>query len=545
MTLVNRTGNPTSIGAPSRRPMAFTLIELLVSLAVLSVALAVVATVFSISTKTATQAAAYSQTQSWLRRFTMELREDLRGIVPAESVLVLRGRTIPASLTPETLDARQRYRVLIGNPQDTALLNALGGGENSSDDPASATVLSHYGDPRADLMMFLTNRAMASNAPPAGSTTPLEEALQNGTKFAPAFVTYGHAALANAMLINPGTPTARYVPEPETGWRHVNQRRGANGGISNNPTDPSRISAQEWILARRQLLVINDPSQPPAPASYVAPAAWIASDSDDGNSFLLGLGGVPQGTGQVLQPDAGDAIQMVLTRNSTGLAGFLPQFTSPGVGTTDPALVTPYGTATVFPAPAGRPLFAVPEMDRLMSLMYPGGLDLQNPLGPQTIACVISNPPPDLKSNLSLQALPGCVWFQVEFLQPEDPRNHPDYFDWTPDQPGDNATPTDALRWVQVPNGAIHVFVPDSLANRRAILEAPPAVGLGEPRAWGDFGALPPAVGVAPPDPGTPAAQNLVRVRTFPYAIRITVRATDPKGRLNDPIVRTVIHRFD
>lgn len=556
---------PTQRGLRS----AFTLIELLISLAVLSVALAVVATVFSITSQTASQAAAYSQTQNWLRKFTLELREDLRGIIPSQSVLVLRGRTIPASLTPETLDAAQRYRVLIGDPRDTALLNALGGGDQPSDPNPPPAILNHYSDPRADLMMFLTHRPLASNAPPVastaggvGSNVHMAQALQNGTKFAPSFITYGHAALATATLLNPGTPNARYVPADESAWRHINQRRGATGNISTNSNDPSRVPAQEWILARRQLLVIDDPTLTPS-FDMIPIQNWTASDFPDGNSMLFNLGGSSNSLiddamieGQTRQFAAGDAIRMVLTRYDP-LApatswGLLTQLSRPSLGFS-PSLAIPYGAPAFGLAPAQPPLFAGGVGStmgfRLMSLMYPGGADVHASLGPQTVACVIPNPPPDLRSNLGLQALPGCVWFQVEFLQPEDPRNHPEFFDWTPDNPGDNVTPTDAPRWVQVPNGAMYMFVPDSPENRQAIMED----FTGGNRNWTRFGALPPDVGFEPPPPpaGNPPMvggidfRSLIRVRTWPYAIRITVRATDPKGRLDEPIVRTIIHRFD
>ena len=65
---------------------AFTLIEMLVSLAVLSVALAVVGVVFTVTTKTASQSAAYSETHNWVRQFVQQIDEDLRYVDPANSV---------------------------------------------------------------------------------------------------------------------------------------------------------------------------------------------------------------------------------------------------------------------------------------------------------------------------------------------------------------------------------------------------------------------------------------------------------------------------
>jgi hypothetical protein len=35
------------------------------------------------------------------------------------------------------------------------------------------------------------------------------------------------------------------------------------------------------------------------------------------------------------------------------------------------------------------------------------------------------------------------------------------------------------------------------------------------------------------------------RIRTWPYAIRVTVRVYDERNRLSSPIVRSLVHRFD
>ena len=47
---------------------------------------------------------------------------------------------------------------------------------------------------------------------------------------------------------------------------------------------------------------------------------------------------------------------------------------------------------------------------------------------------------------------------------------------------------------------------------------------------------------VNPAGPNT--ASNRI-IRLWPYAIRITVRAFDPEGRLDYPIVRALVHRFE
>lgn len=534
------------------RRNGFTLIELLVSMAVLTVALVVVATVFSITTKTATQAAAYSSVQNWLRQFTAELRQDLEGINPARSILVLRGREIPAGLTPDDVQARRYYRVLIGNPLDSTLQSQL----RTQDPRRASPILSQYGECRADILAFITNREQPSHAPPANAMTDVGVALQNGAKFSPLMVTYGHAALAKAQF---DVGLGGYWPEPEQSWRHVNLRQ-------NNPglTKMSRTPAQEWILARRPLILLDNPTLGPLPLNFIMGANWDAAPAG-GNSALFCLGGTIGAAdamlwGAVNNGAAGDALTLNLTGENP--QGLLTRFDASSGVVPNPALVHPYTAAAALPG------FQAQDYQRLRSLIYANGLEgpqspgqltnlnVANP--PQLVATVIPDPPAELRSNLSLQALPGCVWFQVEFLQPEDPRQHPEYFDWSPaPSASPNSAPSDPPRWIPVPDGATYVFVPDTASNRAAILSAAPSPAT---RDWADFGALPTrtADGALWPPlvyddfntyPGAPFSsivdpRERIPVRTWPYAIRITVRVTDPKGRLTEPIVRTVVHRF-
>jgi hypothetical protein len=154
------------------------------------------------------------------------------------------------------------------------------------------------------------------------------------------------------------------------------------------------------------------------------------------------------------------------------------------------------------------------------------------------IATVIEQPPADLRGNLGLQLLPGCAWFQVEFLMPEDPRNSRDHPDPTQRD--------DMLRWTEIEPGKTYVFVPDSDANRSLVADA---------YRRGDFSTLKRASGggrfdfaqlypPGPPTSGQDTIQNRV-IRMWPYAIRVTVRVIDEKGRLDEPIVRSLVHWFD
>jgi prepilin-type N-terminal cleavage/methylation domain-containing protein len=150
-------------------PRAFTLVEMLVSLAVLSLALTVIGVVFAVATKTTRQAAAYAEANNWTRQFLEQIDEDLKYCEPSQSCLVLVGRTQAAALTKDNLDAGKFYRVLIGDP-GSVNYSTYSPEYSPNLDPNGA-----YSNPRADILMFFTNRPTASQAPPRStirSSTP-------------------------------------------------------------------------------------------------------------------------------------------------------------------------------------------------------------------------------------------------------------------------------------------------------------------------------------------------------------------------------------
>jgi hypothetical protein len=151
-------------------------------------------------------------------------------------------------------------------------------------------------------------------------------------------------------------------------------------------------------------------------------------------------------------------------------------------------------------------------------------------------ATVLNDPPADLRSNLGVQFLPGCAWFQVEFLMPEDPRNALDH----PDQTQRSAMP----RWVEVPDdGTTYVFVPDTSENRALIARDgldPLTRNVRPGTRLFDFKRVDTTLGPLEID-----KLSNRRVRLWPYAIRVTVRVFDTHGRLAEPLVRSFVHRFD
>jgi prepilin-type N-terminal cleavage/methylation domain-containing protein len=481
---------------PFRRA-AFTLVEMLVSLAVLAVALAVVGVVFSVTTRTASQSAAYAEVHGRVREFVRQIKEDLNACNPAESVLVLVGRTQAASLTQPDLEAGKFHRTLLGDPAAVA-----------DYDPEYAPAIDPngvYSDPRADLLMFFTNRPTPSAAVDPNDPNIATSPYALGVKFSPIRVVYGHAAIAQPQWI--GTtytfPLASALPPA---MQHIEQTITVSGRVM------SRLPANRWHLGR--LGTIVDPNA-------IAGTTWFSNNARGGGADPGAVpGGIPYYEGSTPLP--GDAA--VLDR-----AAFLAKCSNLAVLTGPTA---PYN----YPgAPWSSVAGLVNDID---SLVY-GDPALGTAM--HHVATVLDELPVDLKSNLAVQMLPGCAWFQVEFLMPEDPRNSVTYSSPNPNDPTFSQR-SDMPRWTQVTPGSTYVFVPDTHENRQAIinqfLDAPT-----EPtnRLW-DYARKDQDRAL---HAWTADAVSQRIIRLWPYAIRVTVRAWDSRGVLPEPIVRSVVHRFE
>ena len=460
--------HPGPKGARSQR--GFTLVEMLVALAVLVVALSVVATVFDLTTKTTTQAAAISAVQTSVRELMLQLEQDLEQCDPAKSILVLVGRTQAAGLIDDDLPAKRFYRVLTGNPA------ADSNPEYRSSPPPG------YSDPRADLMMFFTQRPTASRAP---SAQPANNPYLRGARHAPVQVAYGHASF-DRVAQNSGTPpTYSYAND----IRHIGDQLG-------DGTRRSVLPAKEWHLSRRVAIIEPNLRQPPL----------IRLTQSAYNRIRRCLPSGSAGVGSA----GGDVISLNLTAlldaNST------------------PAVLN--RRAYVWNA------MSEPALRGIHELLF--GRQSQD-INDRHLATVLNDPPADLRSNLGVQFLPGCAWFQVEFLMPEDPRNALDH----PDQTQRDAMP----RWVEVPHGLTYVFVPDTSENRALIARngLDPLTRNVRPGArLFDFKRVDTTLGALEID-----KLSNRRVRLWPYAIRVTVRVFDTHGRLAEPLIRSFVHRFD
>lgn len=474
----------------------FTLTEMLVALVVMVLVMAMVTGVFSITTKTAASSAAIADVEALVRNLADQLQQDLKYCCPERSILVIHGRTQPAALSEEQRVAGQYYRVMTGDPD---LAEDFDPKFDSGADPD----VNGYSDPRADILMFFTERPTASKAPATYPDDGFQEQLWRGARVAPVQVVYGHAALDTAVESG---GTWEFADHP----RHIEETD--TNGLSELPAD-------RWHLSRRQALL----EEPAAGSGYSVSPEFTEIDFDCITRCYSSN-----------DEYAADAVRFSLRRY---LEVFAP-YTNNSGQLMGRARKSPY----LFPdivADTSLGLAHKPWADAhaewVLNVLYPYGNEENH-----HVATVIEQPPAALASNLGVHLVPGCVWFQVEILIPEDPRNglnHP-----LSDQRRD--TP----RWVEVEDGQTYVFVPDTPENRQLVehqaLAAPLAVSTIDERV-STFMQLVPPSGETDIDYGGADTIENRHVRMWPYAIRITARVIDQRGRLEEPIVRSVVHRFE
>lgn len=517
--------------ADALQARAFTLTEMLVSLFVIVIAITIVANVFRFTTETAATSAAIAEVEGVARAFLHEISEELGACDPSQSFLYIHGRTQVAARTEAERAAGWRLRTLTGDPAlvpSGALDVRLDA--NSTTAAAPGTPLAQYSDPRADILAFFTQRPLASRAPGSAtpsalSANPFQLSLQRGAKVAPSLVTYGHAAFAKVS----GDQAAGYSWGTPT---HIETFAPYANGAALSP-----IPSAQWHLARRQVLIEDtsiSQSNISTPVALLGTGTGSAS-TDDFTRIL-----------RCFSEDAllaGDAVSFRLRDYMKLLSAAAP-----------PAWRVP-ASLTGVPAPGWSPYTGVGNgslpteflLNLVNGLIYPAG-DPTN----HWIATVVNQTPQGVQNNLGVQLLPGCAWFQVEILMPEDPRNgraHPD-----------GRQRDDTPRWVSVEPGRTYVFAPDSAENRAYVqsqvtsttpIRATGRHAMFKPQ-WdptngaGDLNIAGGGVDdiMITPVGGAPIV-NPRPVRLWPYAIRVTVRIYDVKGRLNEPLTRSIVHRFD
>lgn len=479
-------GRRVNSGCAVRR--GFTLVEMLVSLAVLTLALSVVGMVFTYTTRTANQAAAYSRAQNFAQAFVNQLKTDLDYCEPSQTFLYIKGGTMPAAFNRDGLEAGTYYRVMIG-----ALDN------ENPDAQLNSSAPDGYKDPRTDTIMFLSQRPTASLAPPMNK--PNSAYSRGTTRFAPVLVAYGMAAHAEVDWSG-STPQIGTITPITTHYAgSVNRNRSA-------------LPVLEWVLARR--------------ATIMKPVynGKMAFNNDDYERLRVCL---PEQSGNYRM--AGDVAEF-------DLDSFLAQCdVDPDGRWEPPGLSWPYD-----PYDSHHwPYHASSDWSQMCTLaewlLHPKAANASNAY----FAAVLDEVPVELSSNLGLRMLPSCAWFQVEFLMPEDPRNSVEYASNPYNTNG--STPWDVPLWMAVPDGVSYFFPRDTVANRAIVAEQVNVNGapIGGSRL-ADFARVD---GRASYQTAAEGAVSERRVRMWPYAVRITVRVFDPHGRLKEPIIRSVVHRFE
>lgn len=221
-----------SLRFPYARPRAsaFTLTELIVSVGILIVMLSVAGQVMTLTIRSTGQSKALTEVNQQLRVIYRMLREDLRNVDRARSVMVIEGNPIDAYWTQDGKDADENPNPTNGYPHTV---------DPEREDPFAPGVL---GRPRADVLMFFTNRRATSNVFP----TVVSDVQQ---------VVYGHADLGTY---------ARGVAPPiqESDFTEDTDAFPLTTANADSP-QTSPLPAERWVLARRRVLLLpNNPQTP-------------------------------------------------------------------------------------------------------------------------------------------------------------------------------------------------------------------------------------------------------------------------------------------
>ncbi len=198
----------------------FSLIELVVAIGILVLMMALAGQVFTIAIDSTGQANSLIEVNQSIRLLEATLREDLRNIDPASSMMVISANPIAAYWTAEEKERdfdKDPTNGYVHEP-DSEREDVLADGN-----PAPPHDLEH---PRADVLMFFTSRPTTSTIYPS-----IESNL--------AQVVYGHAELGelNSLGVWATVPAAFLPPYP-------------NGLYFEPP-------AETWHLARRSIVLVD------------------------------------------------------------------------------------------------------------------------------------------------------------------------------------------------------------------------------------------------------------------------------------------------
>lgn len=385
--------------APGRG--AFSLAELVISMGILVLMLSLAGQVFTLTIQSTGQATALTESMQALRVFEQTLREDLRHVHPGRSLMVIQGNPVNAYWTTEGKATDPDGNPAQGDPYPHPI-------DPERDDPNGRLV-----PPRADVLMFFTERRATSFSASTVGSSPVTSNLQQ--------VVYGHAELGD-FVADPTDPSAvngfvfqEQFPAATAGLTPQAFPTEGSGGAAYPSTERASVDpAENWHLARRSVLLLptNSPACLPV-APYPAPITRL---DDAPHGRLL------------------NAESDLVCFDGKAVAGF-PPFTI------ENHLLLPQWDPTSG-APLGAPWFP-PAIFGSVGQPY---ADWFNPLKRSRLD---PTPPPTLASRLAHYMLPRCASFKVEWsLNPRsefvDGRlgsvGEMFWFD-----PGDNGDPADTV----------------------------------------------------------------------------------------------------
>jgi type II secretory pathway pseudopilin PulG len=224
---------------------AFTLAELVVSIGILVLMMSLAGQVFSLTVKSTGQATALTAVMQQLRAFEQTLRDDLRGVQPGNSLILIQGNPVNAYWTQSGKDGDDDATAASAGPS-TGYPHAADPERENADGSGNAV------QPRADILMFFTARPGVSVA--ETPTPPPTSNLQQ--------VVYGHAELGDYVASGVATGP-KYTFEPAPQAFPTDTLAGAE-----YPSDKkvSPAPAAQWHLTRRSVLLspTDAPSGPSA-----------------------------------------------------------------------------------------------------------------------------------------------------------------------------------------------------------------------------------------------------------------------------------------
>jgi type II secretory pathway pseudopilin PulG len=222
---------------------AFTLAELVVSIGILVLMMSLVGQVFNLTVKSTGQATALTEVMQQLRAFEQTLRDDLRGVQPGNSLILIQGNPVNAYWTQSGKDADDDPTADGAGPS-TGYPHAADPERETADGSGNAV------QPRADILMIFTARPAASFV--EAGTSQLTSNLQQ--------VVYGHAELGE--YVPSGVASPQYTFERATGDKPYFPEEQDYP----SPTGVAAVPAAQWHLARRSVLLLpNNPPVPPTP----------------------------------------------------------------------------------------------------------------------------------------------------------------------------------------------------------------------------------------------------------------------------------------